>query len=33
MLQAVQAKEKDTQDKVNKQKALLLKSREKEKNW
>jgi hypothetical protein len=33
MLQAVQAKEKETQDKVNKQKALLLKSREKEKNW
>ena len=27
------AKEKDTQDKVNREKAALLKSRQKEKNW
>lgn len=33
MLQAIQAKEKETQDKVNKQKAEALKSRQKEKNW
>lgn len=33
MLQAIQAKEKETQDKVNKEKAALLKSRQKEKNW
>ena len=33
MLQAVQAKEKETQDKVNKEKAALLQSRQKEKNW
>lgn len=33
MLQAIQAKEKETQDKVNKQKAETLKSRQKEKNW
>ena len=33
MLQAVQSKEKETQDKVNKEKAALLKSRQKEKNW
>ena len=33
MLQAVQAKEKETQDKVNKQKAAVLQSRQKEKNW
>lgn len=33
MLQAVQAKEKETQDKVNKQKAAALQSRQKEKNW
>ena len=33
MLKAMQAKEKDTQDKVNKEKAALLKSRQKEKNW
>ncbi|MCQ2161369.1 MAG: tetratricopeptide repeat protein [Bacteroidales bacterium] len=33
MLQAIQAKEKETQDKVNKEKAALLKSRHKEKNW
>ena len=33
MLQAIQAKEKETQDKVNKEKAAVLKSRQKEKNW
>lgn len=33
MLQAIQAKEKETQDKVNKQKAEALKARQKEKNW
>ena len=33
MLQAIQAKEKETQDKVNEQKAKALKSRQKEKNW
>ena len=33
MLQAIQAKEKETQDKVNKEKAAVLKSRRKEKNW
>ena len=33
MLQAIQAKEKETQDKVNKKKAMALKSRQKEKNW
>ena len=33
MLQAIQAKEKETQDKVNKQKAEVLKSKQKEKNW
>ena len=33
MLKAVQAREKETQDKVNKEKAALLKSRQKEKNW
>ena len=33
MLQAIQAKEKETQDKVNKEKAAELKSRQKEKNW
>ena len=33
ILQAIQAKEKETQDKVNKQKAEALKSRQKEKNW
>ena len=33
MLQAIEAKEKETQDKVNKEKALMLKSRQKEKNW
>lgn len=30
---AIQAKEKETQDKVNKEKADALKSRQKEKNW
>lgn len=33
MLKAVQAREKETQNKVNKEKAALLKSRQKEKNW
>ena len=33
MLQAIQAKEKETQDKVNKEKAAMLQSRQKEKNW
>ena len=33
MLQAIQAKEKDTQEKVNKEKAAALSSRQKEKNW
>ena len=33
MLQAIQAKEKETQDKVNKQKAEALKARQKDKNW
>ena len=33
MLKAIQAKEKETQEKVNKEKAALLKSRQKEKNW
>ena len=33
MLRAIQAKEQETQDKVNKEKAALLKSRQKEKNW
>ena len=33
MLQAIQAKEKETQDKVNKAKAAAVKSRQKEKNW
>ena len=33
MLNAIQAKEKETQDKVNKEKAAVLKSRQKEKNW
>ena len=33
MLQAIQAKEKETQDKVNKEKAEALRSRQKEKNW
>ena len=33
MIQAIQAKEKETQDKVNKEKAALLKSRQRDKNW
>ena len=33
MLKAIQAREKETQDKVNKEKAAVLKSRQKEKNW
>lgn len=33
MLRAVQAQEKKTQEKVNKEKAELLKSSQKEKNW
>ena len=33
MLRAIQAKEKETQDKVNKEKAAAVKSRQKEKNW
>lgn len=33
MLQAIQAQEKDTQDKVKKEKALKLQSKQKEKNW
>src|SRR5574344_1315527 len=33
MLQAIQAREKETQDKVNRAKAAAMKSRQKEKNW
>ena len=33
MLKAIQAKEKETQEKVNKEKAAVMKSRQKEKNW
>ena len=33
LLRAIQAKERETQDKVNKEKAALLKFRQKEKNW
>lgn len=33
ILKAIQAKEKETQDKVNKEKAEVLKSKQKEKNW
>ena len=33
MLQAIQAKEKETQEKVNKEKAQALKSRQKDRNW
>ena len=33
MMQAIQAKEKETQEKVNKEKAAALSSRQKEKNW
>lgn len=33
IFKALEAKEKKTQEKVNREKALLLKSKEKEKNW
>ena len=33
MLNAIQAKEKETQDKVEKAKALKAGTRQKEKNW
>lgn len=33
MLKAIQAKEKQTQDKVNREKAEAMKSKQKEKNW
>ena len=33
MLQAIQAKEKETQDKVNKEKVEALKARQRDKNW
>jgi tetratricopeptide (TPR) repeat protein len=33
MLQAIEDKEKETQDKVKKEKAAVLKSKQKEKNW
>ena len=33
MLKAIQAREKETQEKVNKEKAAVLKSRQKDKNW
>lgn len=33
MLQAIQDQEKETQDKVKKEKALMMKSKQKEKNW
>ena len=33
ILQAIQEKERETQDKVDKEKAAALKSRQKEKNW
>ena len=33
MLKAIQAKEKETQDKVNKEKAAALKAAQKDKNW
>lgn len=33
MLNAIQAREKETQDKVDKQKAALLQSKQKDKNW
>jgi hypothetical protein len=33
MLQAIQAQEDKTQDKVKKEKAAKLKSKQKEKNW
>jgi len=33
MLQAIQAKEKETQEKVKKEKTAALQSRQKERNW
>ena len=33
MLNAIMAKEKETQDKVNKEKAAVLQSKQKDKNW
>lgn len=33
MLQAIEDKERDTQEKVKKEKALMMKSKQKEKNW
>ena len=33
LLKAIQAREKETQEKVNKEKAAVMKSRQKEKNW
>jgi hypothetical protein len=33
MLQAIQAKEKETQEKVKKEKAAALQSRQKDRNW
>lgn len=33
MLKAIQAREKETQDKVNREKAAVLKSKQKDKNW
>lgn len=33
MLQAIQDKENDTQEKVKKEKALMMRSKQKEKNW
>lgn len=33
ILQAIQDKEKDTQDKVNKKKAAMMQSKQKQKNW
>ena len=33
LLQAIQEKERETQEKVDKEKAALLQSKQKEKNW
>ncbi len=33
MLRAIQAKENETQEKVNREKAEKLRTRQKEKNW
>ena len=33
MLNAIMAKEKETQEKVKKEKAAVLQSKQKEKNW